>query len=43
MEDYLIPDKSEGKVAGEFLTTMLETLKIQQKQFAGYLNLIFRT
>ena len=39
MEDYLISDKSEVKSAGEFLKTILRTLKIQQKQFAEYLDL----
>ena len=39
MEDYLISDKSEVKPVGEFLKTILKTLKIQQKQFAEYLDL----
>jgi addiction module HigA family antidote len=39
MEDYLISDKSEVKPVGEFLKTILRTLKIQQKQFAEYLDL----
>lgn len=39
MEDYLISDKSEVKSVGEFLKTILRTLKIQQKQFAEYLDL----
>ncbi len=39
MEDYVISDKSEVKSAGEFLKTILKTLKIQQKQFAEYLGL----
>ena len=39
MEDYLISDKSEIKPVGEFLKTILKTLKIQQKQFAEYLDL----
>jgi antitoxin HigA-1 len=39
MEDYLISDKSVVKSVGEFLRTILKTLKIQQKQFAEYLGL----
>lgn len=39
MEDYLISDKSEVKSVGDFLRTILKTLKIQQKQFAEYLGL----
>nr|WP_321357021.1 helix-turn-helix domain-containing protein [uncultured Draconibacterium sp.] len=39
MEDYLISDESEVKPVGEFLKTILRTLKIQQKQFAEYLDL----
>ena len=39
MEDYLISDKSIVKSVGEFLKTILKTLKIQQKQFAEYLGL----
>ena len=39
MEDYLISDKSEVKSVGEFLKTILKTLKIQQNQFAEYLDL----
>lgn len=39
MEDYLISENSDVKSAGEFLKTILKTLKIQQKQFAEYLDL----
>ncbi len=39
MEDYLVSDKSEVKSVGDFLRTILKTLKIQQKQFAEYLGL----
>ncbi len=39
MEDYLISDTPEVKPVGEFLKTILKTLKIQQKQFAEYLDL----
>lgn len=39
MEDYLISDKSEVKSAGDFLKSILKTVKIQQNQFAEYLDL----
>ena len=39
MEDYLISDKSEVRPVGEFLKAILRILKIQQKQFAEYLDL----
>ena len=39
MEDYLTSDKTEEKSAGEFLKTILKTLKIQQNQFAEYIGL----
>ena len=39
MEDYLISEKSEVKSVGEFLKSILKTLKIKQKDFAEYLGL----
>ena len=39
MENYLTSIESDEKSAGEFLKLILNTLKIQQKQFAEYIGI----
>jgi len=39
MEDYLISDNSEVKLAGEFLKSFLKTTHIRQNKFADYIGL----
>ena len=39
MEDYLISDNSEVKLAGEFLKSFLKSTHIRQNKFAEYIGL----